>query len=122
MEYKVKGRELHVGEYVWLTVKGNLSSYYKKPVAAIISKLGTKYYYVTRVGGCEEWKFPMGNDKSYMDYGVEWSLFFSEEEIAEVQESEKLYREVKKVLEDFPPIKLSLDQLKRIKKILEESL
>jgi len=89
----------------------------------IVSKVGRKYF--------EAWdgswkysaiKFHIEGLRQVTDYSVDYELYFDMQEIIDERECEVLIDDLRKVIGNYGPPKLSLDQLRRINAIIKEGL
>ena len=114
--------QLTVGKKVYLKPAGNNARYGKKePVESVIEKVGRKYFYVLPVDN-ERYavKFYLSNLREVTDYSPGWEFYFSLQEILDDQERHKLSKEIHEIFDYHPRRRLTLDQLRRIKAIIDE--
>jgi len=114
---------MQIGDKVYLKPTDRNSRRGKEVQEYIISKIGRKYLEVVQqLGDTFSIKFDM--EKEYQqvsNYSADWELYFSKQEILDEQESIRLSDDIRKEIGNYGfPKDLSLDQLKRIKAIIDE--
>jgi len=109
---------LHVGQTLWLV----LSSYYKgnarEPKEVVISKVGRKYF---ELEGRRLEKYNIDNLREEIDSSYKNQCYLSFQEILDKKEIQKLTDEIRKFLQPYGELDLSLDQLRRISAIISEN-
>ena len=114
--------ELQVGQEVWIkTIRRGVRPDIETTKGRI-TKMGRKYFFVVRGGLSDEYasKFLLDTMMDDDHFNAERKIYLSEQEILDEQEVGKLEREIQQVFDMFSRVKLSLDQLRRIKQILDE--
>lgn len=117
--------KLEVGQKVFLKAVGNNARYDKE--------VRIEEYEVKKVGRklLDVWKnqddrysikFDMENEnREVSKYSPNWKLYFSKQDIADEEESSKLTNEIKKIFDRYGKVELSLEQLRKIKEIINPS-
>lgn len=113
---------MQVGDYVYLKPVNNAARYGKHDIVEnIIKKVGRKYFEVW--DGEHEYtitKFHLDTKRQVTNYSPDWILYFSKQEVINEQEHNKIISEIRKVFEGWSKVNLSLEQLREIKKIIDE--
>lgn len=112
--------KLEVGMKVYLKSVGNVARDSKEIKEVVIKKIGRKYFEV----GDEESeriyaKFNLEDLREVTDYGADWKLYFSKQEILDEEEYEKLRWEIKTKFDTFGKLGLTLEQLRKVKAIID---
>lgn len=119
--------ELTVNQTVYLLRVGNNARYYKNEqlesliVEAKVQKVGRKYIEVLPNGRLDTIKFNKEDLKEVTNYSADWELYLSKQEIYDNEEHSDLCFEIKSVFVKYGKIDLSLEQLRKIKAIIDES-
>lgn len=115
-------KDIKVGTTVYLKPGYNTSRRNIGVIETTIVKVGRKYIEVEEGNGVRRGiKFDITNGlKQVTNYTPEWILYFSKEEIEEEQEYNKLIEICRKNFDRWEGKEFTLDQLRRIKAILEE--
>ena len=117
MSYKDK---LEIGMEVWLEPINNQLRYgSKKPVKAVITKIGRKYFEVAKVG----WerfpmKFQIEDLKQKTDYSPDWKFYFDEQHILDEQEHVMLTKHMRSLFSRYDDKILTLEKLRKIHAII----
>jgi hypothetical protein len=114
---------MQVGDKVYLKAVNNNARYDKEVRIEEyeIKKIGRKYFEVWEDN--KEWttvKFNVENKRQVTNYSPNWKLYFSKQEILDDEEKKSIERELSDVFR-YSSSKLSLDQLRRIKTIIDEN-
>ncbi|MCY7947663.1 hypothetical protein P8891_11580 [Bacillus atrophaeus] len=109
--------KLQVGQTVYLKPDGNQSRYTSEINVAKIIKVGRKYFEVS-FNGSNKLKFLMSDLTQAIDY-PDWKLYFSEQEISDEEEHEKLLFKIKSAINRANSNKYSLEQLRAIYEIMQ---
>lgn len=110
--------ELSVGQTVYIEPVGNAAKYGTDIIETKISKIGKKYIETEKFG--EMYKFNISDGKQKdtgYGYGYDYILYLTKQEIDDKNEREKLLRNLHY---DWYSFDLTLDQLTRIKVIIDE--
>jgi hypothetical protein len=109
-----------VGQSVYLVPGTNANRYEKgKIIEGVIKTIGRKYYTVT-VKGCN-YQFDKENLQQNTIYTPDYFLYFDKQDIINRREIRKLTAIIRKAHGTYgAPPDLTLDQLRRIKAILDE--
>ncbi|MFO1442872.1 hypothetical protein KDN24_06540 [Bacillus sp. Bva_UNVM-123] len=86
-------------------------------------KVGRKYFFVGSEGAINQrWmtKFNIEDLRQVTEYSDDWELYFSEQEILNDEEIEKLSKDIRLKFGSYGKLGLTLDQLRRIKQIISE--
>lgn len=117
--------KLQVGNKVYLKPIYNNARYIEDILNHIkeyeIKKVGRKYFEVWKDN--QEWttlKFHIEDNRQATKYSPDWELYFSKQEIIDEIEHLKLANEIRDSLGKWGMTELSLDQLRRIKTIIDE--
>lgn len=115
--------ELSVGREVYLRPVGdNARRGNTEPVEYLIKKVGRKYFEVW--DGKMEYttvKFNISDRTQTTEYAADWMFYFTKQEILDEIEFESLRWDISKVFKEYGRLNLTLDQLRRIKSVLDES-
>jgi hypothetical protein len=115
---------IKVGAKVFLKPVNNAARYGNKEIVEkTILKVGRKYFFVGNEGETEQrWmiKFNMEDLRQITEYANDWELYFSKQEILDDEEIEELSTDIRLKFSSYGELGLSLDQLRRIKKIISE--
>jgi len=86
-----------------------------------VVKIGRKYFTVRKYNQSNlDIKFYIDDRKQFADVSCDWELYFSTQEILDEKESESLTRKLKRDFGAYGKWNLTLEQLKRIQKIVDE--
>lgn len=115
-------KDIEIGTTVYLKSGYNTSRRNMEVVETTITKVGRRYIEVEAGNGVRRGiKFDITNGlKQVTNYTPEWILYFSKEEIEEEQEYDKLKEICMKAFDRWEGKEFTIDQLRRIKAILEE--
>ena len=110
-----------VGETVYLKTVGNAARGGVSIKETRIVSVGRKYFEVgEEKGGRFNIKFHLEDNRQFTDYSADWEIYFSRQEIYDEEESEKIESELRMKFGSWGKTDLSLDQLRRIKEIVNE--
>ena len=110
-----------IGQTVYIKTVGNAAGYGESVRESKIVSVGRKYFEVGEEKGSRlNTKFSLEDNREVSDYSANWSLYFSEQEIKDEEESNKIVSEIKNKFSTWGRMDLTLDQLRRIKEIIEE--
>lgn len=113
--------KLEVGLKVYLKPIGNNARYGNNEVREYeIKKVGRKYFEVW--DGKDQYhvtRFHIEGLKEVTNYSPGWKLYFSRQEIVDEEEHGKLIGEIRNVFDYYRPCSLTLEQLRKIKAIIE---
>jgi hypothetical protein len=120
--------EIKVGKKVWLKPVGNQTRYgSKEPVEKVVLKVGTKFFYVGDEGkDIKDYgiiKFHKDGLRQVTNYSPDWVIYETLQEILDEQEIFQIKKELQQVFDPWNynmRNNLTLDQLRRIKSIIEE--
>jgi hypothetical protein len=108
---------MKIGQEVYLERMGNAARYSNEPIATEITKIGRKYITVA----FNDYKFFIEDNEQFSPvYSADYKLYYSLEELSEKIEKRKLDSEVRQQFQYWGESAFTLDQLKRIKSIIEE--
>lgn len=113
--------KLKVGMTVYLKAVGNNARRNKEVhiVEETVVKVGRKYFQVG--DGHRPWKFLIEDlTQETGGYVADWELYFSRQDILDEEEARKLCSSIQTAFIGYGKPKQSLDQLRRIKAILDE--
>ncbi|MFB5759023.1 beta barrel domain-containing protein [Paenibacillus medicaginis] len=114
---------MQVGETVYLKAVGNNARHRKEVYIKedVITKVGRKYF---EVGADHRpLKFQIdGLKQETGGYTADWKLYFSMQEILDEEEFQRISREIENIFRSYDKVKLTLDQLRRIKTIIYEPI
>ena len=115
--------ELKVGQIVFLKPVGNAARYVRDDILnnlieTEITKIGRKYFYVSKF---RDKKFSLENMADKLDYGYrrDYEVYTDIQDIKDEIEIARLNSEIKKTFDNWRS-GLTLEQLRRIKNIIEE--
>lgn len=111
--------ELRIGQTVYIEPVGNAARNGKDIIETKISKIGTKYIETEKF--CDRHKFNISDGKQKdtgYGYGYDYILYLSRSEVENKQEKGSLLSYFN--LCDWYHLNLTLDQLRRIKAIIDE--
>ena len=124
-------KDFKVGQTVWIMLTGNASRRKCGDELIeewVIDKIGRKYITASKKTG-----YPKGIifEKGYgykdrfvekTDYCVDYIMYETEQEIRDEMEKDEIYRDIRLFFDSFNKSKLTIEQLRSIKKIIcEES-
>jgi hypothetical protein len=116
--------KLSIGLKVYLKPVNNAARYGNNEIKElVIKKIGKKYFFVGGENQDNErfWtKFDIEELREVSNYSPDWKLYFSKQEILDEQESDKLTSEIRNKFGSYGRLDLTLDQLRRIKEIINE--
>jgi hypothetical protein len=116
--------QLTLGQKVYLKPVNNAARYGNKEIKEqTILKIGRKYFLVGAEGQTNErWmtKFSIEDLREVSDYSPDYELYFSKQEILDEEESNDIVRDIRLKFGSYGKINLTLDQLRRIKAIINE--
>jgi hypothetical protein len=116
--------KLSIGLKVYLKPVNNAARYGDKELRElIIKKIGKKYFFVGGENQNNErfWtKFDIEELREVSNYSPDWELYFSKQEILDEQESNDISRDIRLKFGGYGKLDLTLDQLRRIKEIINE--
>lgn len=115
---------LQVGDTVYLKAVGNNARYDKKIRIEEykIVKIGRKYFEVNDDTRYKPLKFRIEDMKQETGgYIADWELYFSHQEILDEEESKNLSWEIKNIFSGYGEVDLTLEQLRRIRDIINEN-
>lgn len=106
---------IKIGQTVWLrpTEIGNAYRRDKEVKNSIITKIGTKYIHVQGFG---EFFKDSGIEKT--NFTPNYKLYYSQNQLRDDLENENLQRRIKEAILRHGKLKLELDKLRKIAKIL----
>lgn len=112
---------MNIGDTVFLKAAGR-NRKEAHIVECKISKIGRKYFEVSREGYQHHViKFRIEDNKQHTEYSPDWILYFSMQEILDEEEFNRLSGNIKKKFDTYGKVDLTLDQLRRISYIINES-
>lgn len=115
------GTKLQVGMTVYLRPMLNAARRTKEIQECEITKIRNKYFDVQRKDGGLTVTFIVETLRERTNYSPDWELHFDRQEIVDENEHIAIFRQLFKTVTEFPRgDKLTLDQLRRIKVILDE--
>lgn len=110
--------ELSVGQTVYIKPVWNSARNGKDIIETKISKIGTKYIETEKFGDRHKFNISNGIEKSKRcGFGYDYTLHLTKQEIEDEKERQELLRDIYR---DWYHLNLTLDQLRRIKAIVEE--
>ena len=118
--------ELKVNQIVFLKPVGNNARRIKDNIINHIEEwkiriIGRKYITVSRDDSLSYTiKFDKEDRKQFTNYGSDWELFFSIQDIKDNIETDRLSWIVKNFFSGYGNIKLSLEKLRKIQDIINE--
>lgn len=114
-------KKVTVGQELWAVPAGN-NRIKEKYLRVTVAKVGRKYFEVSGLPPYRDTKFYVEDMREYSDYSPNWYLHLSEQAILDEREIEETRIMLEKSFSWNACIKnrLTLDQLRRIKAILEE--
>jgi hypothetical protein len=117
----VEENKMQVKDKVWLKPLNNQLRRSKEIKECVIKKIGRKYIEVEN----PDWdadiiKIEIETRREVTKYSPDWELYFSKQELLDEIEKEKLENDIKAIFGCYRGTDLSLDQLRRIKKIIDE--
>lgn len=116
----MKRSELRIGQAVYINPTGNAARYCKNIIETKILKIGTKYIQTEYFG--DEIKFNISDGKEKdtgYGYGYDYILHLTKKEIEDEREERELMGKFQ--YGRWTDFHLNLDQLRRIKAIIDES-
>lgn len=114
----MKRSELSVGQTVYIKPTGNAVRYGTGIIETKVSKIGTKYIETEKFGDRHKFNISDGKEKHRgYGYGYDYILYLTKQEINDMNEREKLLRNLHY---DWYSFDLTLDQLRMIKAIIDE--
>ena len=116
---RMERNELRIGQTVYIEPVGNAARYGTDIIETKISKIGKKYIETEKFG--EMYKFNISDGKQKdtgYGYGYDYILYLSRSEVENKQEKGSLLSYFN--LCDWYHLNLTLDQLRRIKVIVDE--
>lgn len=122
-------KDFKVGQTVWIRLTGNAirgKCGDELIEEWVIDKIGRKYITASKKTG-----YPKGIifEKGYgckdifvekTDYCVDYIMYETEQEIRDEMEKDEIYRDIRLFFDSFNKSKLTLEQLRSIKKIIDE--
>jgi len=114
---------MQVGDKVFLKAVNNNARGRKEVLIKEyeIVKIGRKFFEVNNNPNYKPLKFLIENKKQEMGgYVPDWELYFSEQEILDEIEFNRLFGKIESRFNVYGKVNLTLDQLRRIIKIIEE--
>ena len=115
----MKRSELSVGQTVYIEPTGNAVRYGTGIIETKVSKIGTKYIETEKFGDRHKFNISDGKEKHKgYGYGYDYILYLSRSEVENKQEKGSLLSYFN--LCNWYHLNLTLDQLRRIKAIIEE--
>lgn len=111
---------MEVGQIVYLKPSGNQARVSSDIRKGEITKIGRKYFEVKTEGYWRETKFHKEGLRQVTEYTPDWQLYFSEQEILDEKEFNKLVDLLGDYFSWRSKVKLTLEQLRRIKEITDE--
>ena len=110
--------ELSVGQTVYIEPRGNAVRYNSDIIETKISKIGTKYIETECFGKRTKFNISDGKEKDTgYGYGYDYILHLTKQEIEDENERQELLRNLHR---DWYHFDLTLDQLRRMKAIIDE--
>lgn len=111
-------------QQVFLMPVGNHARYGNNEAQEFtIKKIGRKYFDVGRDGDNERHfiKFHLDEERRQVtEYSANWKLYLSKQEILDEEESEVLVEEIRKKLNGYGKVSLTVDQLHKIADIIRQ--
>lgn len=111
--------DFKVGQIVYGKPGVNESRRNKEILEGTIEKVGNKYIDVKF--GYREFKYYIEDLKQKTEYTTDFYLYLNKQEIQDEEESSLLTKDIKRKFDGWGKIDLSLDQLRRIKAIIDEN-
>lgn len=116
--------QLSIGQKVYLKPINNAARYGNKEInEKTILKIGRKYFSVGEEGQTNErfmTKFEIEDLREVTDYSPDWEVYFSEQEILDEEEFNEIARDIRLKFGSYGKLDLTMDQLRRIKEIINE--
>lgn len=110
--------EITVGMKLYLDPVNNEARYGNDKILEVeVTKVGRKYFYVEPL---TENKFSLDTLEEVSDYAEDYKVYFTEQEILDGRERDKLYSEIGMKFGTFSNKDLTITQLRRIKEIIRE--
>ncbi|WAK79459.1 hypothetical protein [Clostridium phage Maintenon] len=115
---RMERSELRIGQTVYIEPTGNSARNGKEIIETKISKIGTKYIETEHFGKRTKFNISDGKEKDTgYGYGYDYILYLTKKEIEDKNEREELLGDLRY---DWYRLNLTLDQLRRIKAIIDE--
>lgn len=115
---RMERSELRIGQTVYIEPAGDATRYGKDIIETKISKIGTKYIETEHFGKRTKFNISDGKEKdTRYGYGYDYILYLTKKEIEDKNEREELLGDLRY---DWYRLNLTLDQLRRIKAIIDE--
>jgi len=112
---------MEVGQKVYLKPINNALRYGSEIRECVITKVGRKYFYACKSGEREDFatKFSLKTMFNVTTYSPDWEVYLSIQDILDERESEELNSVIRKHFDHYGKPKLTLDQLRQIKRIID---
>lgn len=110
-------KKVQAGQKIWMKQNKWGSSQSKEPIEVVVEKVGSKYF--TIVDRPRE-KYDVFTLQEVGDLARRNLIYLTLQEIKDAEEYNRLAEEVRKPFQYYGMPKLTLDQLRRIKAILDE--
>jgi hypothetical protein len=110
--------DFKVGQIVYGKPGINISRYSKEVIEGTIEKIGNKYIDV-KFG--RTYKYQIEDLRQKTEYAEDYYLYLDKQQIFDEEESESLIRDIKLKFSGWGNVSLTLDQLRRIKVIIDEN-
>lgn len=114
---------MKVGDKVYLKPVNNQARYIKNTLLdnikeATIEKIGKKYFYIKEY---PIYKFGIEKMQDISNYCANYEVYLSLQEIKDEEEYSNLLRDIDRELNKYGKIDLSLEQLRKIKEIIDSN-
>ena len=110
--------KIQVGQKVYLKPIGNKVRISQNIRESEIEKIGKKYFYLK---GFNREKFSMEDMMNVSNYVSDWKVYLSIQEIEYEKEYNQLFENIRKTFDHWSGVNFTLDQLRRIKEIIDEN-
>ena len=112
---------MEVGQRVYLKPINNALRYGNEIRECVVIKVGRKYFYAYKPGEREDFatKFNLETMFNVTTYSPDWKVYLSKQDIIDERESEELTASIRKQFDHYGKSKLTLDQLRHIKRIID---
>lgn len=111
-------KKIQIGQTVYLEPGINKSRYNKDIIETTVTKVGNKYF---QLENNSRKKYEIDTLKEVSEYCADYYVYLTRQEIEDKNEREKLTSYLRQMFGAYGRVDLTLDQLRRIKKITEEN-